>query len=138
MEKEEVEEIKQLLAYEEGSAGSLMTSDVFTVARTDTAAEVLNRLHFKKTDAETIYYLYVTDDKEHLLGVVALRQLIIAPPESSMSEIMNSKLISILPGTHRMEVLEIIKQYGLLALPVVTTNYVLLGIVTFDDVVAFL
>jgi Mg/Co/Ni transporter MgtE len=138
MEQEEADDIKQLLSYEEGYAGSLMTNDILKVAMSNTVADVLNRLHFKKTDAETIYYLYVTDDHDHLLGVVSLRQLIVAPAEGKMSEIMNSKLIAITTNTHRMEVLEIIKQYGLLALPVVTSNYVLVGIVTFDDVLSLL
>ncbi|MEK8127708.1 CBS domain-containing protein [Paenibacillus filicis] len=138
MEQEEAEDIKQLLVYEEGTAGSLMTADVFTVAGTDTAAEVLNRLRYKKTDAETIYYLYVTDHQERLFGVVSLRQLIIAPAECVISEIMNAKLITVPTEAQRVEVLEIIKKYGLLAVPVVTPDDVLLGIITFDDVVSFL
>jgi Mg/Co/Ni transporter MgtE len=138
MEKEEVDDIKQLLAYPEGSAGSLMTADVFTVASTETAAEVLHRLHSKKTDAETIYYLYVTDEHHRLLGVVSLRQLIVAPAECLVAEMMNTKLVSVHAHTPHTEVLEMIKRYGLLAVPVISRDDMLEGIITFDDVFTFL
>ncbi|RXZ80601.1 magnesium transporter [Paenibacillaceae bacterium] len=136
MEQEEAEDIKQLLSYEEGTAGSLMTTEVFTVDQADRVADVLQRLHSKQTDAETIYYLYVTDAEGHLLGVVTLRQLIVAAADSFIADIMNGKLIYVAVETTRGEVLEIVKKYGLLAVPVVTAADVLIGIVTFDDVFA--
>ncbi|MEZ2661537.1 magnesium transporter [Aneurinibacillus aneurinilyticus] len=138
MEKDEADDIKQLLTYKKGSVGSLMTTDVVTVAEADSVADVLERLQHSEFDAETIYYLYVTDAKERLLGVISLRELIISAPECRMEEIMNSRIISVSANTNQTEILQIIRKYGLLAVPVVTKEYALLGIVTFDDVLFYM
>ncbi|MFE4709874.1 magnesium transporter [Paenibacillus sp. NPDC056722] len=135
MEKEEAEDIKHLLAYPKGSAGSLMTTDIYTIDGADTVTKVLNDLRLMTSDAETIYYLYVTDHNKRLLGVVSLRQLIVASAEQLILDLMSSKLITASPDAPRTEIVEIIKRYGLLAVPVVTPDNVLMGIVTFDDVV---
>ncbi|MGE8205295.1 magnesium transporter [Heyndrickxia sp. NPDC080065] len=138
MEKDEADDIKQLLTYKKGSVGSLMTTDMVTVAESDSAADVLDRLKHSESDAETIYYLYVTDAKAQLLGVVSLRELIISAPDCHMMDIMNSQIVSVSANTDQTEVLQIIRKYGLLAIPVVSEEYKLLGIVTFDDVLTYL
>ncbi|PUA34871.1 hypothetical protein C8Z91_33930 [Paenibacillus elgii] len=134
MEKDEADDIKQLLTYKQGSAGALMTTDVVTVTGSDSVADVLYRLRHSESDAETIYYLYVTDTGNQLTGVVTLRELIASDPQRRMDEIMNPQWISVSADTGQSEVLQIIRKYGLLALPVVTHKGTLLGIVTFDDV----
>ncbi|MFF2014603.1 CBS domain-containing protein [Paenibacillus sp. NPDC058177] len=112
-----------------------MTTDIYTIDGADTVTKVLNDLRLMTSDAETIYYLYVTDHNKRLLGVVSLRQLIVASAEQLILDLMSSKLIAASPDTPRTEIVEIIKRYGLLAVPVVTPDNVLMGIVTFDDVV---
>jgi len=138
MEKDEADDIKQLLKYEKGSVGSLMTTDVVTVAKDNSVIDVFERLKHSEVDAETFYYLYVTDSNKQLLGVVSLRELIISDPECRMDEIMNAGIISVSANTNQSEVIQIIRKYALLAVPVVTENYELLGIVTFDDVLSYL
>jgi len=138
MEKDEADDIKELLKYKKGSVGALMTPDLVMVAEEDSVNDVLERLKHSESDAETIYYLYVTDSQKQLIGVVSLRELITSPPECRMKEIMNSQIISVSANTNQTEVLQIIRKYGLLAVPVVTEEYILLGIVTFDDVLPFL
>lgn len=135
MEKEEADDIKQLLAYQEGSAGAYMTTDVFTIDGADTVHEVLERVRLTPNEAETVYYLYVTDHHKRLLGVVSLRQLIASPANSLILDLMSAKLIAVTPDTHRTEIVKMIKKYGLFALPVVTPDHELMGIVTFDDVI---
>lgn len=138
MEKDEADDIKQLLQYEKGSAGALMTKDVVIMAKDDLVIDVFERLKHDEADAETFNYLYITDSNNQLLGVVSLRDLIISPPESLMGEIMNSGIISVTANTSQPEVFQIIRKYGLLAVPVVTENFELLGIITFDDVLTYL
>lgn len=136
MEREEAEDIKQLLSYQEGSAGSLMTTGMVTVRGSDSVADVMKRLRYSENDAETFYYLYVIDTSEQLLGVVSLRELIVADPERRMDDIMNTQYVSVSEDTCQTDVLKLIKKYGLLAVPVVTSESRLVGIVTFDDVIA--
>lgn len=138
MEKEEAEDIKQLLAYQEGTAGSLMTTEVIRIRMTDTITEVLDWMRRCLTNVETIYYLYVTDDRDTLLGVVSIRDFLISLPERPVYEMMNPHLVTIEPDAPQADVLEIIKKYGLLAVPVVTEDSRLVGIVTFDDVMSHL
>ncbi|GMX61196.1 hypothetical protein Elgi_74930 [Paenibacillus elgii] len=134
MEKEEADDIKQLLRYKKGSVGALMTTDVVTVTVSDSVADVMKRLRHSESHAETIYYLYVTDANNVLVGIVSLRELIVSDPERQMGEIMNSQMISVSADTDQSEVVRIIRKYGLLAVPVVSQKNMLLGIVTFDDV----
>lgn len=133
MEKEEADDIKQLLAYPAGTAGSLMTTDIVRIRLTDTIADVLDWIRCHLTNAETIYYLYVIDDRDGLLGVVSLRDFFISSPERVVREMMNPHIVAIEPGAPQASVLDIIKKYSLLAVPVVTEANQLLGIVTFDD-----
>ena len=73
-------EVRELMQYEEGIAGALMTTEYITFSSAITAEQAINQLREQAPSAETIYYLYVIDEKEHLLGVLSLRELIIAPP----------------------------------------------------------
>jgi magnesium transporter len=132
---EDAEEVRPLLIHPDDSAGGLMTSDFLALRRRMTAGEAIKAIRALKPEAETIYYLFVVDARGRLVGVVNLRQLIVADPSTPIGDIMETEVISVLAGTDQEECARLMTRYDLLALPVVDTNGVLLGIITIDDVV---
>lgn len=134
MEPEEAHEVEELLEHEEDTAGGLMTTEHVAFDPTLTAAEAIQRIRDEAKDAETIYYLYVTDARERLLGVFSLRELILADPDRRLEEIMHADVVSVQPETALREVAELQTKYNLLALPVVSGEGAMLGIITVDDV----
>jgi magnesium transporter len=134
MEDAEAEDIEELLSYEEDTAGGLMTTEYVTVGGDLTAAEAIDRLRELEPEAESVYYVYVVDDHENLTGVLSLRDLIVAKPETPVTEIMIRKVISVPLSASPREVAEVIRKYNLLAVPVVDVDGHLEGIVTVDDV----
>ena len=135
MEKEEREEVKELLAYPEDSAGGLMTTEYVTVPPQISAAQAIELLRQEALEAETIFYVYVIDEEEHLLGVFSLRELILALPEAKVADFMHHKVIKVVLGTPSEEVVRVMAKYDLLAVPVVDGENCLQGIVTADDAV---
>ncbi len=134
IEKEEAEDIQELLSHEEDTAGGLMTN-VFIAYPPETT--VKNAIENFKKDAEEIeivYYIYVIDADEKLMGVVSLRDMLLANLDAKLSDIMETKLKTVTPETDEMEVAGIISKYNLVALPVVDIEGFMLGIVTVDDV----
>lgn len=134
MEKHEADNIKLLLSYKEDTAGALMTTEFLTVFPTDTAAHVMDRLRSEGNEAETIYYLYVIDTTQRLIGVVSLRELITSPADEVIGNIMKEQLITVSALTDQEVVSNIIRDYDLLAVPVITLDGRMLGIVTVDDI----
>ncbi|WP_078430261.1 magnesium transporter [Alkalihalobacterium alkalinitrilicum] len=134
MSKEDADNIKKLLSYHHDTAGSLMTTEFITALETETAEHIMERLRTEAKDAETIYYIYVTDEKMVLKGVLSLREMILAEPLDMVANIMKNRFISVLPSTDQEQVAEVIKNYDLIAVPVVTEKDVIIGIVTVDDV----
>ncbi len=135
MEPEEAAEVRELLAYPEESAGRIMTQDVVRLRRRWTVEETLDYLRHLDKTAETIYYLYVVDDEDHLVGVVPLRALVTAPPEATIGQIMTPNVISVRVDDDQEDVAELVAKYNFLAVPVVDRDGRLVGIVTVDDVV---
>jgi CBS domain-containing protein len=133
MEQEEAAEVRQLLAYPEDSAGGTMTTEVVAVPATLTAAETIDRLRELEPDAETIYYVYVVDAKERLVGVLSLRDLIVAKAQTPISEVMIKEPVAVGVLADRAEVAQVVARYNLLAVPVVDDEGHLEGIVTVDD-----
>jgi Mg/Co/Ni transporter MgtE len=113
-----------------------MTTEYIAVPATLTAQETINRLRELAPEAETIYYIYVVDEEEHLLGVISLRDLIVAQPDTRVSDFMHSGAVSIEADADREEVTLLLAKYSLLAVPVVDAEKKLLGIVTVDDALA--
>ena len=131
---DEQEEIAEIMGYPEDSAGSLMNTEVFTLHESITAGDAIKTLQDQE-DAEMVFYLYITDDDDRLVGVISLRILTTTPPATTLKDIMIKNVHTIRPETDQEEVARIVAQYNFLAVPVVDSESHLLGIVTVDDVV---
>jgi magnesium transporter len=134
MDQEDQDEVKALLDYHEETAGGIMTKDYIDVGVDMTIAEALSYLRLHAPDAETIYYVYVTNHIGVLSGIITLRQLIIAQEHQKISDIMKENVITINVSADQEEAVRIVKKYDLLALPVVDDDHRLLGIITVDDI----
>jgi len=138
MDEEKAAKVKTLLSYEEETAGAIMTKELISISATERADEVIKQLREVAPDAEIIYYNYVIDELGKLVGVVSLRDLIVAPPEERIENIMSTRVVSVDDDMDQEEVALIIQKYDLLAVPVVSKQNQLLGIVTVDDVIDIL
>ena len=135
MEEEEAQDVVELLSHEEDTAGGLMTTQAFHLPPHLTASEAIARLRSTEgAEAETTAYIYMTDDLERILGVLSLRELILADPSKRLDEIMEQQVISVRPETGLQEVAETFTKYNLMVLPVVDEGRELKGIITVDDV----
>ena len=130
---EKAEEVQELLAYRQNTAGGLMTTEYVTVSDRLTAQDCIRELRRMEPDAESIYYVYVVDDEEHLRGVLSLRDLIVARPRTPIRDIMIQEPVAVRPDASLEEVAAVLSKYNLLAVPVVDGEHRLLGIVTHDD-----
>ncbi len=138
MEPEEAQEVRELMEHEEDTAGALMTTEFIALPPELTVAQAFPELRKQAAEAETIYYLYILGEGETLLGVVSLRELLVAEPETKLTDIMQTRIISVLPDDPHERVTELIDKYGLLALPVVEESGKMEGIITVDDVLDML
>jgi magnesium transporter len=127
-------EVEELTRYEEDEAGGLMTPEYVAVREGMSVEEVLRFLRRAAPDAETIYYLYVVDEKGRLKGVLSLRDLIVADPRTKVAEILNPKVVFVRTDTDQEEVARLMADYDFTVLPVVDEEGRLVGIVTVDDV----
>jgi magnesium transporter len=127
-------DLKGLLQYDRNTAGGLMTTEYIAFPQHMKAEEALNRLGELAPDAETIYYVYVVDSENRLVGVVSLRDLILAPADTPISRFMWTNVKKVEATLDQEKVARFIQKYGLLALPVVDNRDTLLGIITVDDV----
>ena len=131
---EEQEEIAEIMGYPEDSAGALMNTEVFTLNEGITAGEAIKTLQDQE-DAEMVFYLYITDDDDRLVGVISLRALTTTPSTTTLKDMMIKNVHSVRPETDQEEVARVVAQYNYLAVPVIDPDSHLLGIVTVDDVV---
>jgi CBS domain-containing protein len=134
MQEDEAEDVEELLGYEEDTAGGLMTTQYVAVTSNLTAEEAINKLRELEPDAESVYYVYVVDDRENLLGVLSLRDLIVARPDTPITDIMTTNVVHVDLSTSHGDLAEVIRKYNLLAVPVTDHDGHLEGIVTVDDV----
>jgi Mg2+ transporter MgtE len=135
MEKDEADEVQELMTYAEDTAGGIMTTEFVAVPATLTAAQTIDRLRDLEPDAETIYYVYVTDPEDRLVGVLSLRDLIVAKPETCIATFMYPEPVAVHTDAAQDEVTEVVARYNLLAVPVVDEEGRLEGIVTVDDAI---
>jgi len=134
----ERDDIIRLGAYEEGTAGAAMTSEYVTLPLQSTASEAIQRLRREAPEKETIYESYIVDDQRKLIGVVSLKDLILAPMNMPLSEIMRTDIIYVTSSDHQEEAAQKIAKYDLIAIPVVNEAEALVGIITHDDVIDIL
>ncbi len=126
--------VENLLEYDEQTAGRIMNPNVFALSEDITVGEAISELQGSR-DVEMVFYLYVVDERRHLVGVVSLRRLLLVSPETPLKRIMTSELISARVDTDQEEVARQVASYNLLAIPVVDPENKLVGIITVDDVI---
>jgi len=134
MEEEPAIQIKELLHYEEKTAGSIMTTEYISILETQTVGDTLSFMKEKAPNAETIYYTYVLDEQKRLVGVLSLRDLIISDENQIIKALMSENVVSVSVGKDQEDVAQMMRDYDLLALPVVDFQNHLLGIITVDDI----
>jgi len=134
MAKKQSEQVEDLLSYQEDTAGRIMTHDFFALADETSAREAIEALQ-KASEAEMVFYVYVIDDRGHLVGVISLRQLITVPPTMKLKDIMVTDVISVRTDMDQEEVAKVAEKYNILAVPVVDEENKLVGIITVDDII---
>ncbi len=135
LDPEEAADARKLTAFEDDTVGSVMSTEVLTVDRSMNIGQVIARVRAGAEEAETIHYVYVVTGKDRLVGVVSLRELILAPNDDIVGDLMREDIKTIGPRADQEEAAQIIGHYDLIALPVVDDGGMLLGVVTVDDVV---
>ena len=134
MKTEDSTDVADLLKHAKDTAGGIMTTEFFALSDETTAQEAIGLLQ-QATDAEMVFYIYVTDKDDHLVGVLSLRQLLTVPPVTPLKNIMTGDVLSVTVETDQEEVARQVANYNLLAIPVVDHERRLVGIITVDDVV---
>jgi len=134
MDDEVVEEINELLNYSEYTAGAIMTTEYVSVYAHSTVREAMRVLREEAAEAETIYYIFVVNEDKQLVGVMSLRDLIIAKGDLLVADIMSDRVMSVVANEDQEEAARIMMDYNFLALPVIGENKKLLGIITVDDI----
>ena len=135
LSKEDDDDVKELLVYDEDSAGGIMTTGYIEINKNMTAKEAIDHMRENALDAETIYYIYVVDNDEKLVGVLSLRELITARDSVIVEDLMSENIISIDVDEDREEAVRLVSKYDLIAIPVIDKNGVLKGIITVDDII---
>lgn len=127
-------EVESLLEYPEQTAGRIMNPNVFALSEDLMVGEAISALQSAR-DVEMVFYLYVVDERRHLVGVVSLRRLLLVSPETPLNRIMTTELISVQVDTDQEEVARQVASYNLLAIPVIDAENKLIGVITVDDVI---
>jgi magnesium transporter len=127
-------EVENLLEYDEQTAGRIMNPHVFALNEDMTVGESITELQMNR-EVEMVFYLYVVDERRHLVGVTSLRRLLLVSPETPLKRIMATDLISARVDTDQEEVARQVASYNLLAIPVVDSENKLVGVITVDDVI---
>jgi magnesium transporter len=134
MKEEKSEEVQELLEYGDQTAGRLMSRDVVAVHEATTVAQAIEHIR-KSASEERSFELYVVDDHAHLVGVVPLRRLVTADPETPVRAVLSDDVVTVGPDTDQEEVARIVAKYDLVAVPVVDERRRLLGAVSVEDVI---
>lgn len=135
IDEEASEEVKELLKYAEDTAGGIMSSDFISVFDTATVADAVSEVRKYAEEFEHLYYIYVLDNTEKLLGVVGLKALIINTPDKNIVEVMDEDLITVTPDMDQEAVANLMEKYDLVAVAVVDENRKMLGRITIDDAI---
>ncbi len=139
MEQDIAEDVKELLAHPEETAGGLMTTAYLSFLPSTTVLEALQVIRREAEDLDFVYYLYVTDEEEHLLGMLSLRELLVATPETFLSDLMFRRVVTVELDEDKDSIASDFAKYGIMAIPVVDDQKKLQGVIMFKnllDVVA--
>lgn len=134
VDPEAAAEVEELAKWPEDSAGGLMTTDYVSAPPTLTVADTIQLIREASSEAETIYYVYILDDKRRLLGVISLRDLLLATSSDKLADVMTENVFAVSPETDQEDVARTMAKYDFAALPVVGPDKRLLGVITYDDV----
>ncbi len=134
MQDKDSEEIEQLMLYAEDTAGGIMSTEIFSLGQDLTVREAIEALQ-QAEDVEMVFYLYVTDEHNHLVGVLSLRNLLTVSPKKRLQDIMTAEVISVRTDMDQEEVAQLVAKYNILAIPVVDDTNKLMGLITVDDVI---
>ena len=133
MEPEEAAEVRQLERYPPDTAGGIMTPEVTALSENLTVQEAVEELRRLSEELEQMFYVYVVDSRLHLIGVLSMRDLILARPDRRLSKIMRTEGASVPVTMDQEHVAQLMRRHGYLAMPVVDDRHRLIGIVTADD-----
>ncbi|MEM9660265.1 MAG: magnesium transporter, partial [Planctomycetota bacterium] len=135
--EDERRDFQRLSQYPEGTAGSVMTTDVARLPESMTVREALEELARQAQDLETLYYVYIVDDANHLRGLVSARQLVmrLGKPDTRIADLMERDLVTVDASDDREAVAAKVANFDFLAIPVVNHEQHLVGIITHDDVI---
>ena len=134
MRQKDAAEVQDLLQYPEQTAGRIMNPNVFSLHEDTTVGEAITRLQ-TMGEVEMAFYIYVVDDRNHLVGVLSLRQLLLKRPERRLKDIMVPTVINVRTDTDQEDVARLVDSYNILAMPVVDEENKLVGLITVDDVI---
>ena len=134
LEEEDLEDVEEIMSYADDSAGSVMTKETLILNQNTTIGNAIEQLQ-SYPENEKVFYVYVVDDKEKLVGVISLRNLVTSKNTKKLREVMIKDIHAVTSDTDQEEVAKIVAQYNYLALPVVNKQNKFLGIVTIDDIV---
>ncbi len=135
MEKDEAKEVQDLLNYEDDTAGGLMTSEFLDFPPEATIDEAMASIRLLVPDVEFIYYIYVVDGEDHLLGVITIKKLLTSPLYITLGEIMTKNVKCVHLDTERKEIAEMISKYDIIAVPVLDDEEKIRGVITVDDII---
>ena len=135
LSQEDAEDVKELLIYEEESNGGIMTTGYLEVNKDMTVKQAIEHMRENAQDADTIYYTYVVDNDERLVGVLSLRELITARDSVVVEDLMSENIISVYVDDDREEAVRLVSKYNLIAIPVIDRDHKLKGIITVDDII---
>lgn len=134
MEKEESEDVEEQLTYEENTAGRIMSQKYLALNEETLVEDAMGTLR-QSEEAEMVFYIYVVDERNHLVGVVSLRRLLIVSSNTLLKEFMTTEMVSVRTDVDQEEVAQSVAKYDLLAIPVVDDKNKMMGIITVDDVI---
>ena len=137
MKKEDLEGVEGLLSYPEETAGRIMNPSYFALHEDTTVRDAIKAVQ-EAADAEMVFYIYVVDDRNHLIGVLSLRQLLLVAPQKLLRDIMTVEVFSVQTHEDQEEVAKVVEKYNILAVPVVDEENKLVGVITVDDVIDIL
>ncbi|MCP4681571.1 MAG: magnesium transporter [Desulfobacterales bacterium] len=129
------EELGKLLPYPEDTAGGIMALEIIAVKADATLQDAIETIRKKRKEVENLYYLWVVDDFEKLVGVISLKDLLLEAPDIKVSDIMNPEVISVFVQTDQEDVIQLVKKYDLVNIPVVDEHHRLVGRITHDDII---